>query len=186
MAAEISVLAQSNSVNVELANLRSDLDRLDQQVRSLSVEVEALNRENEQLRETISQQLDSRSEDYVTVSRLNRVLDDFEDKIQSANKSSRKSLIDEVSRELESLAEKTQKAINSLAKAVDSQPQVDEVISFNDNYPQSGTTYTVKSGDSLTRIADKMDSRVAWIRNANRLSSDIIYPGQELFIPQKN
>ncbi|NBD38282.1 MAG: LysM peptidoglycan-binding domain-containing protein [Verrucomicrobia bacterium] len=54
---------------------------------------------------------------------------------------------------------------------------------FNDDYPQQGTSYTVQSGDSLARIARELGSKVDWIRNANRLTSDIIYPGQELFIP---
>ncbi|NBD38568.1 MAG: LysM peptidoglycan-binding domain-containing protein, partial [Verrucomicrobia bacterium] len=80
-------------------------------------------------------------------------------------------------------ARQTQKAIKALTEAVEGQPQIEQVMVFNDDYPQQGTSYTVKSGDSLARIARELGSTVNWIRNANRLTSDIIYPGQELFIP---
>jgi LysM repeat protein len=177
---------QVNSVNVQLANLRSDMNRLDQVVRSLRLEVESLQRENRQMQEWVKGQLESTSPDAVSSEQLNAVLRQFEQKIQSVNQVSRQTLVNEVSKEIETLAEQTQKAINALAKAVEGQPQLEQVIVFNDNYPRSGTSYTVKGGDSLARIARELGSKVDWIRNANRLSSDIIYPGQELFIPLKN
>lgn len=177
---------QVNSVNVQLANLRSDINRLDQVVRSLRLEVESLQRENRQMQEWVKEQLQGTSSDTVSSEQLNAVLRQFEQKIQSANQVSRQTLVNEVSKEIETLAEQTQKAINALAKAVEGQPQLEQVIVFNDNYPRSGTSYTVKGGDSLARIARELGSKVDWIRNANRLSSDIIYPGQELFIPLKN
>ncbi|NDV62522.1 LysM peptidoglycan-binding domain-containing protein [Puniceicoccales bacterium CK1056] len=177
---------QVNSVNVQLANLRSDINRLDQVVRSLRLEVESLQRENRQMQEWVKGQLQTTSPDAVSSEQLNAVLRQFEQKIQSVNQVSRQTLVNEVSKEIETLAEQTQKAINALAKAVEGQPQLEQVIVFNDNYPRSGTSYTVKGGDSLARIARELGSKVDWIRNANRLSSDIIYPGQELFIPLKN
>ena len=73
-----------------------------------------------------------------------------------------------------------------MSKSIEGQPQLEQVIVFSDDYPRSGTSYTVKSGDSLGKIAREQGSKVDWIRNANRLSSDIIYPGQELFIPLEN
>ena len=178
--------AQVNSVNVQLANLRSDINRLDQVVRSLRLEVESLQRENRQMQAWVREQLEATPGDSISSEQLNAVLRQFEQKIQSANQVSRQTLVNEVSREIETLAEQTQKAINALAKAVEGQPQLEQVIVFNDNYPRSGTSYTVKGGDSLAKIARELGSKLDWIRNANRLSSDIIYPGQELFIPLKN
>jgi LysM repeat protein len=178
------VHSQMASVNVQLADLRSDVDRLDQLVRSLRLEVEALRRETRETREWVRAQL-ADSSGGVTPEQLNAVLKEFERKIQSVNSASRQTLVNEVSREIETLAEQTQKAINALAKSVEGQPQLQQVIVFSDDYPQTGTSYTVKSGDTLARIARDLGSKVDWIRNANRLSSDIIYPGQELFIPLK-
>lgn len=174
---------QGQSLNVQLANLRSDVDRLDQVVRALRVEVEALRRENRQSREWVREQLDGSGSEMVSREELNRVLRDFENKIQDVNRSSRQTLVEEVSAEIETLARQTQKAIKALTEAVEGQPQIEEVMVFNDDYPQQGTSYTVRSGDSLARIARELGSKVDWIRNANRLTSDIIYPGQELFIP---
>jgi LysM repeat protein len=179
-------LAQVNSVNVQLANLQSDVNRLDQIVRSLRLEVESMKRENREVQEWVKSQLAGSSKDSISSEQLNAVLRQFEQKIQSANQVGRQTLVNEVSKEIETLAEQTQKAINALAKAVEGQPQLEQVITFNDNYPRSGTSYSVKGGDSLGKIARELGSKVDWIRNANRLSSDIIYPGQELFIPLKN
>ncbi len=161
------------------------MDRLDQIVRSLRLEVEALRRENREMQEWVKGQLANTGGDAVTTEQMNAVLRQYESRIQATNASSRQTLVNEVSREIETLAEQTQKAISALAKTIEGQPQLEQVIVFNDNYPRTGTSYTVKSGDSLSGIARKHGSNLDWIRNANRLSSDIIYPGQELFIPLK-
>lgn len=179
------VFSQMTSANVQLANLRSDIDRIDQVIRSLRLEVEALRRENRETREWVRAQLDGVGQG-VSSEQLNAILREFESKLQSVNEASRQALVNEVSREIETLAEQTQKAINALAKSVEGQPQLEQVIVFSDDYPKTGTSYTVKGGDSLAKIARQLGSKVDWIRNANRLSSDIIYPGQELFIPLKN
>jgi len=181
--APLSSLSQVTSINVQLANLRSDMDRLDQVVRSLRLEVEALRRENRELAEWAQSRLEGTDSEMVSRSELTAVLGEFEGRLQAVNQASRKTLVDEVSGEIEELAEQTQKAINALAKSIEGQPQLEQVIVFSDDYPQTGTSYTVKSGDSLGKIARQLGSKVDWIRNANRLSSDIIYPGQELFIP---
>jgi LysM repeat protein len=185
-ASPLAVWSQAPPANVQLANLRSDVDRLDQMVRGLRLEVEALRRESRETREWVAAQVQAESGKAVSSEQLNTVLRQFEQRIQSANQSGRQALVNEVSREIEALAEQTQKAINALAKSIEGQPQLEQVIVFSDDYPRTGTTYTVKSGDSLARIAREQGSKVDWIRNANRLSSDIIYPGQELFIPLKN
>lgn len=182
----LAASGQMTSANVQLANLRSDVDRLDQLVRSLRLEVEALRRENRETQEWVKAQLAGGSGNTVSPEQLNAVLRDFEKRIQAANQASRETLVNEVSREIETLAEQTQKAISALSKTIEGQPQLEQVVVFSDDYPRTGTTYTVQSGDTLARIARQLGSKVDWIRNANRLSSDIIYPGQELFIPLKN
>ena len=182
----LSLNAQSVPVNVQLANLRSDMERLDQVVRALRLEVETLRRENQETRQWVQNQLSGNQQDAISRDQLNAVLRNFEQRIQSVNQASRKSLVDEVSKEIETLAEQTQKAINALSKSIEGQPQLEQVIVFSDDYPRTGTTYSVKRGDTLSKVARDLGSKVDWIRNANRLSSDIIYPGQELFIPLKN
>ena len=45
---------------------------------------------------------------------------------------------------------------------------------------KSSTTYTVQSGDSLSRIANKYGTSVTNLMNANNLKNYLIYPGQVL------
>ncbi len=49
--------------------------------------------------------------------------------------------------------------------------------------PEGASSYTVKSGDYLARIASLHGVTVGAIRQANRLSSDLIQVGQVLIIP---
>lgn len=185
LTAAIPLLAQVNPINVELANLKADIDRLNQQVRLLRSEVEALSRENAELRRWAQDQLQANQGSYITLAQLNQTLQALEARIQAAAADSRQAIVRQVSGEVENLAKQTQAAINALAKSIEGVPRVQAPAqtTFSDQYPKNGTTYTVKSGDSIARIARQFNSRVEWIRNANRLAGDTIHPGQELFIP---
>ncbi len=50
---------------------------------------------------------------------------------------------------------------------------------------ETTTTYTVQSGDTLSRIASKFDSEIDEIMRLNNLSDYMIYPGDELEIPSE-
>lgn len=51
--------------------------------------------------------------------------------------------------------------------------------------PRTGSTYKVKSGDSVTRIARQFGSKVEWIIQANKLSSSgALRTDVEIFVPQ--
>ncbi len=51
--------------------------------------------------------------------------------------------------------------------------------------PRTGTTYKVKSGDTVTRIARQFGSKPEWIMQANRLpSAGALRSDVEIFVPQ--
>src|SRR5687768_4690566 len=50
----------------------------------------------------------------------------------------------------------------------------------------TGIVYTVKSGDTLTRIAERHGTTVRQIRQANNLATSRVNIGQKLKIPEKN
>lgn len=51
--------------------------------------------------------------------------------------------------------------------------------------PVAGTTYTVKSGDSLSKISKDFGVSIAELKKLNKLTSDMIYVGQKLIIKQQ-
>ena len=51
------------------------------------------------------------------------------------------------------------------------------------SYNQGSTEYTVKRGDSLSKIANQFDTSVGAIKAANGLSSDLIRVGDKLVVP---
>jgi LysM repeat protein len=49
--------------------------------------------------------------------------------------------------------------------------------------PTPTRSYTVVAGDSLSRIAGRFGTTAAWLRQKNRISGDLIVPGQVLVVP---
>ena len=56
---------------------------------------------------------------------------------------------------------------------------------FTDNYPKSGVSYEVQSGDTLSQIAVQFGSKVEYIQNANQINDPArdLRVGDIIFIP---
>jgi len=184
-AAWIAPLEAQPNLAYQVANLSEDLRLLDERMRALSVEMDNLRRENAQLRaEVASAQgvLDEQMASLVTVSLLNAELAKVVKQLEQRDEVIRQDTLVQVKRELESKLQEIRKIIGRMPQPAGPQP----APSFSTDFPKTGTTYVVAPGDTLSKIAEKLDSRIDWIQNANQIvKPELMQVGERLFIPQE-
>jgi LysM repeat protein len=170
-------VSPANSPAYELASLREDVRLLSQRVGDLSLRVEQLERANNSLQAKSNQA-------YITLAQLNEAIADAQKTTQIALREQKRETLQQVSVQLEKLANETQAAINALAKGAATRPAV-TTPTFSDNYPKEGASYTVQRGDTLSSIAHKTGAKMQDIINANKIADPTrLQVGQTLFIPQ--
>lgn len=163
---------------LETANLREDVRGLTQRVGDLMLRVEQLERENAELRQRTS----NATQSYATVADLNQAVSELNRTIRTAAAAAKSEALQQVSGQMEKLAQQTNAALDSLAKAQATRPAV--APTFSESYPKEGVSYTVQKGDSLAVIARKTGAKAQDIINANKISDPSrIVVGQTLFIP---
>lgn len=176
--------AQSESLRVGVANLSQDVSQLSQQVRTLRLEIEQIQRENKKLRAQLAEtRSDRRTEE--RISGLSRAIDAVRRDYKAADTAGKAEIMSEVTRQMQALAKETEAAIGAVAEAVGSEPQVTTPVHFSSDYPKTGVTYTVRSGDTLSKIAREHGSKIKHIQNANKIvnPSRDLQVGQTIFIP---
>ena len=107
--------------------------------------------------------------------------------ISAQNETLKREIISLVKKDLESMAAQTNANMQKLAAAIGTRPQANLPTTFSDDYPKTGVTYTVQAGDSISKIARKMNSKIKWIQDANKIAdpSRGLRIGDEIFVPQK-
>ena len=173
-------LAQSD-VRIAVAGLKQDLSLLSQEVRMLRLEIEQLSRDNSALRTQLNaNQADQSLQEKLTAisSGLERVRIDY----QAADSKNKATIIAELNQQMAVLTKQVQAAIHSIANA---QPKIALPDNFSDDYPKTGVSYTVQSGDTLSAIARIQGSSIKHIQNANKIvnPSRDLQVGQTIFIP---
>lgn len=176
--------AQSDNLRVSVANLSQDVSLLTQSVKTMRLEIEELHRENTRLRAQVAAASSTRDTD-AQISNLSSAVEALRQEYRAADEAQKQQILAEVSRQIKALARETQAAINTVAKAVDSQPQVEATVSFSSDYPKTGVTYVVRSGDTLSGIARAHGSTIKHIQNANKIvnPSRDLKVGETVFIP---
>lgn len=173
-----TALAQTPPNQIELANLREDVRGLTQRVGDLTLRVEQLERENVALRTKAG----TTEKNSATLVQLNDAIADLNRDFKAAIASAKAETLQQVGAQLEKLANQTNAALDSLAKAQAMRPPVQ--ATFAENYPKEGASYTVQKGDTLALIARKTGSKQQDIINANKLADPShLEVGQTLFIP---
>jgi LysM repeat protein len=178
------VFAQSDNLRVTVANLSQDVSLMTQQVKTMRLELEELQRENARLRAQVA----AASGDHPTqaqISGLSTAIEGLRREYRAADEVQKQQIIAEVTRQINALAKETQGAINTVAQAFDSQPQVTANVHFSDDYPKTGRPYVVRSGDTLSAIARSHGSTVKDIQNANKIVNPArdLKVGETIFIP---
>lgn len=170
--------AQTNPTQLELANLREDVRGLVQRVGELSLRVEQLERENQELRGKAA----GAEKSFVTLTQLDDALASLHQTVRASAAATKTETLQQVSVQLEKLAKQTNTAIDSLAKGMATRNPVQ--TTFADDYAKEGVSYTVQKGDTLATVAKKTGGKVQDIINANKISDPSrIQAGQTLFIP---
>jgi LysM repeat protein len=173
----IRLAAQGDSPGFELASLREDVRLLTQKVNDLGLRIEQLERDNNDLRSKSGGAL-------VSLTQLNEAIADVQKTMQAALRDQRRETLQQVSAQMEKLADETQAAVNAIAKGAAARAPVSPPT-FKDDYSKEGVSYTVQRGDTLSGIAHKTNASIQDIINANKIADPTrLQVGQTLFIPQ--
>jgi LysM repeat protein len=171
--------------NVQVANLKQDLELISREVAGLRSEVELLRRENAQLRvvvDSFSKKTNSsQSLSSAQVVQLNARIASLEKRVQ-ANSSSQSQIQANTDNQIQELIKQMNLGFDKVSKST---PGPVSAKSFSTDYPQKGFVHKVEKGETVSSIAKKYKSKVSWIINANQISDPTkVFVGKELFVPQ--
>ena len=174
------------SANIQVANLKQDLELIAREVAGLRTEVEMLRRENAQLRISLQQVSKNASNRTGDSQGLLVQIDSRVRKLESrlaANEKNTASLQNSFDLKIQDLVNKMNQ---NFAKVAVSTPSSPPPPSFSSDYPQNGFVHKVEKGETVSSIAKKYKSKIKWIIDANQISDPTkVNAGRELFVPQQ-
>ncbi len=174
-------------VRRQIAVLTQDMQAMQQQVGALRLEMEALQRENARLRSAVESARASAGAQSEVLAAVDVRIASLRREMVEADDANRRRIVTEVGEKIERLATETERSMKRLAGAINAQPSTVVPPTFEENYPKTGMPYTVQSGDTLSHLAKRYNSRVDWIRNANKIVDPArdLRVGKKIFIPQE-
>jgi LysM repeat protein len=187
--APFAASAQSNNdLRKQVADLSQDVNALRGLLGTLRIEVESLQRENAQLRAAVNRAAASSASDADVLRQVDARIAAVKADLLREDASTRKEIIASVKKQMDSLAAQVQGSLRKIAASSSgSRPDPIQPPSFSEEYPKGGIMYLVQSGDTISGIASKHDSRVTWIRDANKIvdASRDLHAGDTIFVPQE-
>ena len=182
----VVVLPFSTSANVQVANLKQDLELISREVAGLRSEVELLRRENAQLRVVVqSLSKNANSDQGISSAQMVQVngrLSSIEKKVQE-NAGSQVKMQTNVNHQMQELIKQMNDGFEKISQGPTTPTPA---MSFSTDYPQKGFVHKVEKGETVSSIAKKYESRVKWIIDANQITDPTkVSVGKELFVPQK-
>jgi LysM repeat protein len=165
------------------ASLAQDVALLKEQLGEMRFEVERLLRENESLQLRIKK-VEAQSASSVSDVAFRQELSSLYAEINRLNKTQRDELLAQISKQIRALAKEIEKSPNM---GGDGSGSSTPIVFDPNSYPQTGIPYIVKSGDTLSKIASSVGSKVSYIIHANEIPDpDRLKIGRELFLPIDN
>lgn len=164
--------------NVVIADMQQDMALIKSQFGQIKLELEEMRRENKVLMDRVRKaESASMSVDFSSVKA----------EMGIKNEAMKKEVLSHVKKELEAMATQLNRALEKMAGAVNRMPKETLPTNFSENYPKNGIEYTVRSGDTLSRIASQNKSRIKWIQDANKIADPNrgLRVGESIFIPQE-
>ena len=180
----ICPVTAQDSLRVTVANLSQDVNLLEQSLKTMRLEIEELRRQNTSMHAQVAA-ASSKSDTSVQISNLSVAIETLRREYGIADAQQKQQILAELNRQISVLAKETQSAINSIFKATCNQPQTSMPVYFSDDFPKSGKSYVVRSGDTLSKIARDHGSTIKNIQNANKIvnPSKDLQVGETIFIP---
>ncbi len=199
-------IQSEQKLKLTLANVSEDVYILSQEMKRISADHERLLQENQVLKQQLKQ-LEMNYESLATS--VNKTLEDMRTKylevgqqVQKAYDEYQNVLLGKVNAQVQDLAQQMQKGFDQLSEAIKKvegnafqaiegtkKVIVDnskKPVTFSEDYPHQGVVYTIQKGDTLSTIAQKLNSTIDYIKNANRLDNpNLLKAGQVIFVPQK-
>jgi len=182
----LSVFGFGQSERIMMANLKQDLELINREVKGLRSEVELLRRENAQLRvalEQVSQSPKANQETGLVLEIQNR-MQVLELALKQSERA-RESMQDGVNQKFRQIIEQMNLGFEQVTSQ-NKQKNVPNPPSFSTDYPKNGFVHKVEKGETVSSIAQKYQSKVSWIIDANQIGDPTkVFVGRELFVPQK-
>jgi LysM repeat protein len=172
--------------NVQVANLKQDLELISRELTGLRSEVELLRRENAQLRVVVDSFSKKANSDQgisaAQVIQINSRLSSLEKRVQ-ANTGSQATIQTSVNQQMQELIKQMNDGFETVSKSTATPTPAK---TFSTDYPQKGFVHKVEKGETVSSIAKKYESKVKWIIDANQIADPTkVFVGKELFVPQK-
>jgi hypothetical protein len=147
---------------------------MQQDLADLKTEVEKLKLENQDLRESLSRQraaaAPASSASEANAKQRKEVLDEVDRRLKNQTKEVNAALA-ELTRQVNATLTKSSTApvkTKSATPATNGETPVSTEEPATTEMPQTGVTYKVVRGDSVTRIAKRFNSKTEWILPANK------------------
>lgn len=177
----IPVFGQQQSLNARIAGLSEDVAALRAEVSRLRIELEELRAENARLLELAEKKVAPQDSAASKIASLRA-------EMKNLIATQKREIVSDTDAKIKSLAEMTNRALSDLSRNVNNATIPGPVqTSKPKDFPDGGIEYTVKPGDTLSKIISRNRSKQSWVLYANPgMNPNRIRGGQKIFVPQKD